>query len=124
MITSLIIVKILTGFGAGFYGDYVTAYEFLAFFGIIADAGLFAIAVKEISQSDSKNNSPLVKGGLGGISHSPSFILGNILSIRLILIFLVCGLAITITQLIPNYSLDLIQLLFIQPNSLFKPHIK
>lgn len=94
MITSLIIVKIITGFGAGFYGDYVTTYEFLAFFGIIADAGLFAIAVKEISQADSKQNT----------KHSPEFILGNVLSIRLVLIFLVCGLAILTTQLVPVYS--------------------
>ncbi len=105
MITSLVIVKIITGFGADFYGDYVTAYEFLAFFGIIADAGLFAIAVKEISQSDS-NNTPLVKGGLGGISqhHTPSFILGNILSMRLILIFIVSIIAVIAAQLVPQYS--------------------
>ena len=97
MFTSLLIVKIITGFGTEFYGDYVTTYEFLAFFGIIADAGLFAIAVKEISQSDAKKESKEQK-------HSPSFILSNILSIRLILILLVCGIAIISAQFVPTYS--------------------
>lgn len=50
---SLIVVKIVTSFGREFYGDYVTAYEFLAFFGIIADAGLFTIAVREMSRQRS-----------------------------------------------------------------------
>jgi O-antigen/teichoic acid export membrane protein len=85
--TSLLIVKIVTSFGKEFYGNYLTTYEFLAFFGIIADAGLFAIAVREISKNkqDSK------------------FVFGNILSMRLLLIFLVTIIAGLSAQLVPNY---------------------
>ena len=88
MITSLIIVKIVASYGADFYGDYVTAYEFLAFFGIIADAGLFSIAVREMSR-DPKNTQK---------------ILGNLLFLRLILIFFVTILAGILAQFIPSYN--------------------
>ncbi len=44
------VVKVVSGFGREFYGEYVTAYEFLAFFGILADMGLFAIAVRDMSK--------------------------------------------------------------------------
>ncbi len=86
--TSLLIVKIVTGFGKEFYGNYITAYEFLAFFGIIADAGLFAIAVREISKN--KKNT--------------EFVFGNIFSMRLLLIFAVTIIAGLSAQLVPNYS--------------------
>lgn len=102
IITSLIIVKLLTGIGPGFYGDYVTSYEFLAFFGILADAGLFAIAVKEIAQSDSKSSSSSGKGRKS--EGSPDFILGNILAMRLVLVMLFSTLAGVIAGFIPSYS--------------------
>lgn len=86
---SLVIVKLLTGFGKEFYGNYLTAYEFLAFFGILADAGLFAIAVREIAKSPSQS--------------STNKIFGNIFSIRVVLIITVMLLAIGAAQLVPNY---------------------
>jgi O-antigen/teichoic acid export membrane protein len=88
IMASFVVLKIVTQFGTEFYGDYVTTYEFLAFFGIIADAGLFAIAVREMSRDKKKTE----------------FILGNILSMRLILILGVMILAGFCAQLIPSYS--------------------
>ncbi len=82
------VVKIISGFGREFYGEYVTAYEFLAFFGILADMGLFAIAVRDMSKNKEKS----------------SFILGNILSIRLIFIVTATILAGILASFVPNYS--------------------
>ena len=97
MFTSFLIVKLITGLGASFYGQYVTAYEFLAFFGIIADMGLFAVAVREISKSDNEKN-PV---------NSSEFILGNILSLRLLLILGVIIFAGFSAQFVPKYSPEL-----------------
>jgi|GEM_PF-5590132 len=72
VLASFLVVKIVSGYGAEFYGDYVTAYEFLAFFGVLADAGLFAIAVRDISRK----------------THKSDFIVGNILAMRLGLVTL------------------------------------
>jgi len=88
-IASLVIVKILTGFGKEFYGNYLTAYEFLAFFGILADAGLFAIAVREISKSTQEKAQK---------------IFGNIFSMRLILIVFVTLLAGIVAQYVGQYD--------------------
>jgi len=97
---SLIIVKILTNIGKDFYGKYLTAYEFLAFFGILADAGLFAIAVREIS----KNSNKKLKSST---QKSPEFILGNIFSIRIFLIIIVTFLAGISAQFISSYDSDI-----------------
>lgn len=88
VLASFIVVKIVSSYGADFYGDYVTAYEFLAFFGVLADAGLFAIAVRDISRR----------------AHKPDFVLGNILAMRLGLITLAVIAAGLMAQLIPSYS--------------------
>ena len=87
VITSLIIVKIISSFGREFYGNYVTTYEFLAFFGILADGGLFAMAVREISKHPQRS----------------SHILSNIFSMRLISIISVVLLAGIIGQLPASY---------------------
>lgn len=97
ILASLVVVKIVTGFGPEFYGDYVTAYEFLAFFGIIADAGLFTIAVREMSQ----NKDPL---SASSKQENTEFILSNIFSMRLLLIVGVTILAGVTAQFIPMYS--------------------
>ncbi len=88
IVASFVVLKIVTQFGIEFYGDYVTTYEFLAFFGILADAGLFAIAVREMSREKEKTE----------------FILGNILSMRLLLILGVMILAGVCAQFVPSYS--------------------
>lgn len=85
---SFVVVKLVSQFGPEFYGNYVTTYEFLAFFGIIADAGLFAIAVREMSRDRERSE----------------FVLGNILSLRLILVLAVMLLAGLTAQLVPTYA--------------------
>ena len=88
MLTSFIIVKIVSNLGVQTYGDYITAYEFLAFFGIIADAGLFAIAVREMSKTPQKTD----------------HILRNIFSMRLGLIIAVSLIAGISAQFVDTYS--------------------
>lgn len=88
-LASLVIVKIVTGFGKEFYGNYLTAYEFLAFFGILADAGLFAIAVREISRAKTQEKS--------------QEFFGNIFSMRLILVLIVTLIAGISAQFIDAY---------------------
>ena len=54
-ILGIAVIKIATNYlpQAG-YGDYLGVYEFLAFFGIAADLGLFTIAVREMAQDEDK----------------------------------------------------------------------
>ncbi|MFH1534228.1 MAG: flippase [Nitrospirota bacterium] len=85
----LAVVKISTTYlGPRGYGEYVIIYEFLAFFGIAADLGLFTIAVREMSEDESK---------------IPK-IIGNILSLRTILVVATMLLAIGAVFLMPNYE--------------------
>lgn len=66
---SLAVIKIITSYlSVGKYGEYTNVYEFLALFAIIADFGLYTIAVREMAR-DEKDISK---------------ILGNILSIRIL----------------------------------------
>ena len=94
VMAAFFVVKIVSGYGPEFYGNYVTAYEFLAFFGIIADMGLFAIAVRDISKYE---------GGEKQQGASTEKILGNLLSLRLILIAVVTIIAGLVAQLIGAY---------------------
>src|SRR3990167_1808204 len=86
---SVVIVKLITNFlSVEGYGQYVSVYEFLAFFGIIADLGLFTIAVREMA----KNEQP------------SEFILGNILSMRTLFSVGAMGLAILVAFIVPQYQ--------------------
>lgn len=93
VMAAFFVVKIVSGYGPEFYGNYVTAYEFLAFFGIVADMGLFAIAVRDISKYEG--------GATKGVKTEK--ILGNLLSLRLILITAVTLIAGLVAQLIGSY---------------------
>ncbi len=85
----LAVVKIATGYlSVEGYGEYIIIYEFLAFFGIAADLGLFTIAVKEMAE-DEKNIPKII---------------GNILSLRTILVIATMLLAIVTVFLIPKYA--------------------
>jgi len=87
-ILSLVGVKIITYYlGQGSYGQYSYVYEFFALFAILADFGLFTIAVREMS-NDEKN--------------IPK-ILGNVLSIRLIIGLIVFAGIVTTGFLIPAH---------------------
>lgn len=86
---SILIVKILTNYlGLAGFGAYTTIYEFLAFFAIAADFGIFQIAVREISLH------PLEK----------IKIFGNILALRLIFTVTAMAVALGAVFLIPAYE--------------------
>ncbi len=86
---AVITVKIATNYlSVAGYGEYALVYEFLAFFSIAADMGLFTIAVREMSKDESK---------------IPK-ILGNVLTLRTILIAVMMTAAIITAFLIPEYS--------------------
>ncbi|MBI2634129.1 flippase [Candidatus Peregrinibacteria bacterium] len=88
-ILGLSVIKITTQYlGAKGYGDYNQVYEFLAFFGIAADLGLFTIAVREMSHRE---------------EDIPK-IIGNILSLRTILVFITMALAVIAAFLNPKYG--------------------
>jgi O-antigen/teichoic acid export membrane protein len=85
----LAVVKITTNYlSLEGYGEYVLVYEFLAFFGIAADLGLFTIAVKEMSEDESQ---------------MPK-IIGNILSLRTILVVATMICAVALVFVLPNYA--------------------
>ena len=88
-ILGLASVKIGTNYlGVQGFGEYALVYEFLAFFGIAADLGLFTIAVKEMSEDEKQ---------------IPK-IIGNILSLRTFLIVITMATAILAVFLIPKYA--------------------
>ena len=92
-VLSIIVLKIISGYlGTSGYGDYTTIYQFLAFFGIIADFGIYTITVKEMSKDESKI----------------PVILGNIMGLRSLLAIFAMGLAVAAVFLMPNYENTLI----------------
>lgn len=85
----LAVVKISTNYlSVEGYGEYTAVYEFLAFFGIAADLGLFTIAVREMSQDE--NRIPKI--------------IGNVLSLRIILTIFTMLLAIVTVYAVPRYA--------------------
>lgn len=70
------------------YGQYTAVYEFLAFFGIAADLGLFTISVREISKGE----------------RDRVFIANNILGMRMALAALMMAAATVAAFLMPAYQ--------------------
>ncbi len=92
---SILVLKIISGYlGTSGYGDYTTVYQFLAFFGIIADFGIYTITVKEMSRDESRI----------------PVILGNVMGLRTFLAIVAMLLAVLTVFLIPRYSDTLIPL--------------
>ncbi len=88
-IISIIILKAISGFlSVEGYGMYKGVYDFLAFFGIIADLGLFTIAVREMGREERDRH----------------FIAGNIFGMRIALAFIAMSLAILAAFSIPAYK--------------------
>ena len=88
----MVIVKLITStLGTFGYGEYAFVYEFLSFFLIAADLGLFTIAVQEMAQEPRKLKETL----------------RNVLAMRLVLVALLSGLAIGIANLVPTYSANI-----------------
>jgi O-antigen/teichoic acid export membrane protein len=86
---SIIILKLISTYlGKSGYGAYTTVYEFLAFFAIIADFGIFQIAVREMSIHPERRRE----------------IFGNIFALRICLTIFAMFLAVGIGFLIPQYS--------------------
>lgn len=86
---AVVTVKIVTNYlSVEGYGEYALIYEFLAFFSIAADMGLFTIAVREMAKDEDK---------------IPK-ILGNVLTLRTILIGIMMVVATATVFLIPKYE--------------------
>jgi len=94
-VLSIFVLKMISGYlGTAGYGDYTTVYQFLAFFGIAADFGIFTITVKEMSKDQKK---------------IPE-ILGNVMGLRTALAILTMGLAAIAVFLVPSYANTVIPL--------------
>ena len=90
MVLAAVSVVVLTRYlGPAGYGNFTLALVYLTFFGIIADLGLFTIAVREMSKDRSRMQE----------------ILGNTLSLRALLSIVVFAVAIGIAWLLP-YAVD------------------
>jgi len=88
-VTSVIILKAISGFlSVEGYGMYKGVYDFLAFFGIIADLGLFTIAVREMGRGDREK----------------TFIASNIFGMRMALAVTAMAMATVAAFMIPAYS--------------------
>ncbi|MFA5829820.1 MAG: flippase [Candidatus Gracilibacteria bacterium] len=89
MVLGIIVVKMATNYlGKSGYGEYATAFEYLAFFGIVADLGLYTVGIREMSKDETKI----------------PMIIGNVLTIRTVVAFLMIGAAIIGTFFIPQYQ--------------------
>jgi len=88
-VTSVVILKAISNFlSVEGYGMYTAIYEFLAFFGIVADLGLFTIAVREMGKGKRDRN----------------FVAGNILGMRMMMAVIAMSLAVISAFLIPKYQ--------------------
>lgn len=85
---SVFILKAISSFlGVEGYGTYTAIYDFLAFFAILADLGLFTIAIREMGKGHRERD----------------FIVGNILGMRILLATLAMSLAVLVAFLLPPY---------------------
>ena len=88
-ILSIFVVKMISVYlDTGGYGQYNAAYNFLAFFGIAADFGLYTITVKEMSKDHTKIED----------------ILGNVLGLRTLLVLVTMGMAAIAVFFFPEYQ--------------------
>ncbi len=88
-VIGVVIIKLITSYlGKEGYGEYRLAFDYLAFFGIIADMGLYTIGVREMAKS--KQDIPKI--------------LGNILTVRTIIAVLMIAVASTLVYFIPKYA--------------------
>ncbi|OGJ48218.1 hypothetical protein A2344_01290 [Candidatus Peregrinibacteria bacterium RIFOXYB12_FULL_41_12] len=88
---SIIIVKLITSYlGLEGYGKYSAIYEFLAFFGVAADLGLFTISVREMAKEDTQE--------------AREHILSNIITMRSLLCIATMTVAIIAAYFVPQYK--------------------
>lgn len=85
---SVFILKMLTTYlGKQGYGIYKSIYEYLALFAIVADMGLYTIGVREMSKDSSKEE----------------MVLGNMMTVRTVVIVLISIVAFATAFLIDEY---------------------
>lgn len=90
-VLGIISIKFITNYlSRSTYGEYTTIYDYTALFAIVADFGLFTIAVREMAHN---NNKEMVEK-----------IVGNVLSVRTTLAVFSLGLGILAAALIPAYA--------------------
>lgn len=86
---SLVLVGALTRYlGVAGYGQYTTIFAYLAFFGVLADFGLFWIFVREIAKPDVDFKKAT----------------SNILTLRIVIGIFIYGLATILALFIPQYD--------------------
>ncbi len=86
---SLFMIGALTKyFPPEWYWEYNKIYNYLWIFAFLADLWLYTLTIREISKNQ----------------HKAAFIIGNVMSLRLILWILVCILALWVAFLLPWYS--------------------
>lgn len=86
----IISIKFVTNYlSRSTYGEYTTIYDYTALFVIVADFGLFTIAVREMAHENTKERIEKI--------------VGNVLSVRTLLAILSLGLGILAASLIPAY---------------------
>lgn len=88
---SVVMLSVLARYlGVAGFGDYSTALAFVGFVAILADMGLYTIAVREVSKQEKDEK----------------YILSNIFTLRIVLASLFLCIAPTIGFLIPVYTYD------------------
>ncbi len=88
-ILGIVTIKMLTNYlGDCGYGQYTTAFEFIAFFGIVADMGLYTVGVREMAKDEKRI----------------PMIIGNILTMRTIVAILILGVSAVAAFLLPQYQ--------------------
>lgn len=89
-VISIAIIKLITGYLGGVegYGQYTAIYEYLAFFAVIADMGIYTLAVREMSEN---------KERVGEL-------FGNIYALRLVLVIALMIIAAGAVFFIPRYQ--------------------
>lgn len=89
---SIFLIGVLTKYlSTEMYWQYNKIYNYLAFFAFFADLGLYTISIREISKDKTQ----------------ASKIIGNVMSLRLILGILIIFLSIFIAFFLPGYSSEL-----------------
>lgn len=91
---SIVIIKLITSYlgshsaDTGPYGEYTTAFEYLSFFAVVADMGLYTVGVREMSKDHTKIE----------------MIIGNIMAFRTIVAVAMIGVATMVAFFIPQYQ--------------------
>ena len=85
---SIVTVKLVaTGLSIELAGNYNTAYGYLQIFGILADFGLYAVSVREVARATDKQR-----------------MLGNLMTLRMIILAISLSAALLIAWVIPHWS--------------------